>query len=364
MITSGDAQRLFLQAVLSRGIMSEPLARILYSKCVETIQSVDEHVNVSYKNTREEWEDVIRNVNNALNALDLQFVRQVEQEKGIPMWALINLKGDEVAQVATDYSPVEIAYFKALVEQIVMAPRNSFSISSFLALREINELKPKANMTKSQGEETLSSFVNRGWLVKSRRGRYSLSTRTLLELKGYIKSEYPDQIPTCMLCDDFTTVGITCKCGRAIHKHCFTQWRNRRSQCKECRTEWADKLDDEMYTPIGEDAVGENDAGRRYVRHEDSDEDGEGEEDEPSQSQGSQRPVKTAKTAKKTKGKSRAKKGKGKGEDMILDDDEEVEAEIEDDEEEEEADYEEKDNDRASSPPVKKEPRRRSTRGG
>ena len=49
-----------------------------------------------------------------------------------------------------------------------MAPRNSFSISSFLALREINELKPKANMTKSQGEETLSSFVNRGWLVKSR----------------------------------------------------------------------------------------------------------------------------------------------------------------------------------------------------
>ncbi|KAI5899730.1 uncharacterized protein SCHCODRAFT_02485674 [Schizophyllum commune H4-8] len=361
MITSGDAQRLFLQAVLSRGIMSEPLARTLYSKCVETVKSADEHVNVSYKNTREEWEDVIRNVNNALNALDLQFVRQVEQEKGIPMWALINLKGDEVAQVATDYSPVEIAYFKALVEQIVMAPRNSFSISSFLALREINELKPKANMTKSQGEETLSSFVNRGWLVKSRRGRYSLSTRTLLELKGYIKSEYPDQIPTCMLCDDFTTVGVTCKCGRAIHKHCFTQWRNRRSQCKECRTEWADKLDDEMFTPIGEDAVGENDAGRRYARHEDSDEDGEGEEDEPSQSQASQRP---AKKTKKTKGKSRAKKGKGRGDDMILDDDEEVEAEIEEDEEEEEADYEEKDNDRASSPPVKKEPRRRSTRGG
>ena len=129
--------------------------------------------------------------------------------------------------------------------------------------------------------------------MSRRRGRYSLSTRTLLELKGYIKSEYPDQIPTCMLCDDvsipllslqhtlrnvrkFTTVGITCKCGRAIHKHCFTQWRNRRSQCKECRTEWADKLDGEMFKPIGEDAVGENDAGRRYVRHEESDEDGEG----------------------------------------------------------------------------------------
>ena len=54
------------------------------------LPAVDENVNVSYKNTREEWEDVIRNVNNALNALDLQFVRQVEQEKGIPMWALVS----------------------------------------------------------------------------------------------------------------------------------------------------------------------------------------------------------------------------------------------------------------------------------
>ncbi|KAL1745609.1 Nse1 non-SMC component of SMC5-6 complex-domain-containing protein [Schizophyllum fasciatum] len=363
MIASGDAQRLFLQAILSRGMLSEALARTLYAKCVEIVKSADDGVNISYKDSREEWENVIKDVNNALNALDLQFVRQAEQAKGVPMWAMVNMKGDEVAQVATDYSPVEIAYFKALVEQIIMAPRNAFSISSFLALREINELKPKANMTKSQGEETLSSFVNRGWLVKSRRGRYTLSTRTLLELKGYIRSEYPDQIPTCMHCDDFVTVGVTCKCGSAIHKHCFTQWRSRRSQCKECRAEWAGKSDDDMFTPVGERAVGDNDAGRRYTREEeDSDEDEDEEEEEPSQSQGSQRPAKAAR--KSTKGKGRAKKGKGKrGNGMVVDDDEEeVEPEIEDGEEEE-ADYDEKDTDE-TPPPVKKEPRRRSTRNG
>ncbi|TRM61924.1 hypothetical protein BD626DRAFT_500928 [Schizophyllum amplum] len=328
MVSAGDSQRLFLQGVLSRGILSEKLARILYTKCVDTVNSAEEGLNLSYKDSREEWETVVKDVNNALNALDLQFV---------------NMKGDEVAQVATDYSPVEIAYFKALVEQIIMAPRNAFSISSFLALREINELKPKANMTKSQGEETLASFVNRGWLAKSKRGRYALSTRTLIELKGYIKSEYPEQIPPCMFCDDFVTIGATCKCGRAIHRHCFTQWRNRRSQCKECNAEWAQNYDDDMFTPIGEDAVAENDNARRYTP--------------PSQSQsGSQKP------AKKAKGKGRAKKSRASrgDDDMLVDDDEEVEAEIEDDEEDE-ADYEEKDD---AEPPVKSEPRRRSTRGG
>ncbi|TRM57546.1 Nse1 non-SMC component of SMC5-6 complex-domain-containing protein [Schizophyllum amplum] len=355
MVSAGDSQRLFLQGVLSRGILSEKLARILYTKCVDTVNSAEEGLNLSYKDSREEWETVVKDVNNALNALDLQFVRQVEQTKGIPMWGIVNMKGDEVAQVATDYSPVEIAYFKALVEQIIMAPRNAFSISSFLALREINELKPKANMTKSQGEETLASFVNRGWLAKSKRGRYALSTRTLIELKGYIKSEYPEQIPPCMFCDDFVTIGATCKCGRAIHRHCFTQWRNRRSQCKECNAEWAQNYDDDMFTPIGEDAVAENDNARRYTRQEEDDEDEDGET--PSQSQsGSQKP------AKKAKGKGRAKKSRASrgDDDMLVDDDEEVEAEIEDDEEDE-ADYEEKDD---AEPPVKSEPRRRSTRGG
>jgi hypothetical protein len=45
------------------------------------------------------------------------------------------------------------------------APNNSYCISSLGALREIGNLK--INMTKSQGEIVLNSFVARGWLLKS-----------------------------------------------------------------------------------------------------------------------------------------------------------------------------------------------------
>lgn len=82
------------------------------------------------------------------------------------------------------------------------------------ALRETNNL----NMTKSQAEVVLSSFVAKGWLVKSkyallisfsrrvsskhhhRRGRYSLSLRTLMELLPYLKSTYPNNLLECTIC--------------------------------------------------------------------------------------------------------------------------------------------------------------------
>lgn len=70
--------------------------------------------------------------------------------------------------MATDYTAGEIAYFKAIVEQIMLAPRLSYSVSSLAALREVSEVKPKLNMSKSQAETVLGSFVAKGWLLRSK----------------------------------------------------------------------------------------------------------------------------------------------------------------------------------------------------
>jgi hypothetical protein len=50
----------------------------------------------------------------------------------------------------------------------MLAPRESFSVSSLAALRELSAIKPKSNMTKTQAEVVLSSFVAKGWLLKSK----------------------------------------------------------------------------------------------------------------------------------------------------------------------------------------------------
>lgn len=48
----------------------------------------------------------------------------------------------------------------------MLAPREAYSVSSLGALREVNSLK--TNMTKTQAEIVLGSFVAKGWLLKSR----------------------------------------------------------------------------------------------------------------------------------------------------------------------------------------------------
>lgn len=109
------------------------------------------------------------------------------------------------------------------VEQIMLAPNSSYSISSLAALREVNALT--SPMSKTQAESVLASFVTKGWLLKSklrlpflsprmrtllnstnnllyprRKGRFSLSPRALLELQPYLKSTYPDEILDCTIC--------------------------------------------------------------------------------------------------------------------------------------------------------------------
>jgi len=50
----------------------------------------------------------------------------------------------------------------------MQAPDESFSVSSLVALREVNAIKPKTNMSKAQAEAVLGSFVAKGWLLKSK----------------------------------------------------------------------------------------------------------------------------------------------------------------------------------------------------
>jgi hypothetical protein len=60
---------------------------------------------------------------------------------------------------------IDSSLFK--IEQIMLAPNEAFSISSFAALREAGKI-PKPVMPKTQAEIVLRSFVMRGWLLQSK----------------------------------------------------------------------------------------------------------------------------------------------------------------------------------------------------
>jgi hypothetical protein len=100
----------------------------------------------------------------------------------------------------------------------MLSNSDAYSIPAMAALREVSQLQGKG-ITKSEAEHLLSSFVAKGWLMKSkwvlscwkilpplsarlnfRRGRYSLAPRSLLELQSYLRETYPDEYYECTNC--------------------------------------------------------------------------------------------------------------------------------------------------------------------
>ncbi|KZO89946.1 hypothetical protein CALVIDRAFT_543134 [Calocera viscosa TUFC12733] len=197
------------------------------------------------------------------------------------MIAIVNTKGDAIAQVATEFSPNEIAYFRLIVECIMLAPSESFSLSSIAAIKESANLPSK--MTKTEAESTLNAFVSKGWLVKSKRGRYSLSTRSLLELQTYLKTTFEDEVLDCTICMEMVTKGIACstaRCKTRMHMHCYDDYKlKKRRVCPNCQSPWEEL----RLIPVGEDAVKDGPDSRRRsrrVEREQSMEEEEEEEDE------------------------------------------------------------------------------------
>ncbi|KAI0065436.1 hypothetical protein BV25DRAFT_1880277 [Artomyces pyxidatus] len=329
MVSSNDVNKLFLQAVLSRRLISTDLGKVLWKKAIQAVQAVDDNLQIPYNGTEEGWGDFVGALNTTLNPLDLELSRLHDENTGIEMYALVNRKGDEVAQLASDYSPLEIAYFKALVEQIMLAPNASYSISSLAALRESSTLK--SAMSKTQAETVLASFVTKGWLHKSLKGRYSLATRTLLELLPYLKSTYPDEILECVICYEILTRGKGCytpNCNVRIHDHCHTKYRQGNSKCPSCQHDWASETNAKKLIWIGEKAAGADDP-RRRARRRSTVDGSDDEDDEPSQSQAMDDDETPEPTQTQRNKRSKAKRSASVSqadETMEVDEDEEEEA--------------------------------------
>jgi len=101
-----DAHRLFLQACIIKRVVTEEKAHDLYRECCN-ITNVEARENA--------LEDFITAINDKILGIDMEFRKSLDEMTGSPMWVLVNTRGDDIAQIATEYTAVEIAYFKHLV---------------------------------------------------------------------------------------------------------------------------------------------------------------------------------------------------------------------------------------------------------
>jgi non-structural maintenance of chromosomes element 1 len=92
-----------------------------------------------------DWEPFLEKINHSLDDLNFELKHMQDEHTGRLMYALVrapalihvvrvdanslspsdqvNVQGDEIAQLATEYTPVEIMFFKAIVCRIHQFPR-------------------------------------------------------------------------------------------------------------------------------------------------------------------------------------------------------------------------------------------------
>lgn len=290
-----NTHRAFLQALLARQTLTIEAAKPLLA-AIETAASNSDRSIPSEDITQEDLDNYVDTLNAHISAFDFEIRYTLHQTSKERIYALVNTTSDALTQMATVHSADEITFVKRVLD--AMFETNNTPRAEVMAVTGMQALKlakapgqdsqgrrqsgtqaqgqsqaVNASLTMSQAEKVLENMVAEGWFELSQRGFYSLTPRTLMELRGWLQDTYnvdpeerdeddeedeeePHQkVKLCHACRDIHTVGQRCPnlvCQARVHNHCVRNMfraQGGAEQCPVCETRWADA------PPVGEKAA-------------------------------------------------------------------------------------------------------------
>ncbi|KAJ1983591.1 hypothetical protein H4R34_001178 [Dimargaris verticillata] len=226
----GDSHRLFLQNMLLVRCTSQAEVERLHAQANNQFPDA----------VSEPLDTFIGSINGQLDCINLELRSTLDETAGDRVWALVNTKGDEIAKLATNYSPAELNAFKHVIELIVNAEDGNFSIASSVCLNETH--RQLTSNTKMQTQDFLKQLVRDQWLTVTDNGYYVMAPRTVLELQTYLQDEYGELIRPCYLCKDIVTKGQRCDndgCETVMHLFCANRYIPvHNNDCPQCGQSW------------------------------------------------------------------------------------------------------------------------------
>ena len=203
--------------------------------CQTTDSSVERKEVLPEDVTEADFNSYISAANAKISAFDLEIRSTYHQTTRQRIYSLVNSTSDPVSQLATIHTADEISFLKRVLD--AMFETHNTKRHEVMAINSMQAMKyakpPSADrresrngatqgssgqgLTLMQAENMLKTLVDEGWFEKSRKGFYSLSTRALMELRGWLIETYNDpddedeeqQIPKikqCIACKEIITV--------------------------------------------------------------------------------------------------------------------------------------------------------------
>jgi len=244
----GDPHRIFMQAMMSRGIIDanefNSLFNLILQKCgiqplelgemaqkqkcfVETVNKVVE-TKCDLK-VRKVWDEEARNPRKSWLILINKTDRSKDSNK-------LTIK-DQVTFTNND-----LEYLKMILDQIMENPMRQINSTRALNVaRDMN--KNNKRYTVQDAEKTLQKFKDHKWLIDGGDpGSIILSTRFIIEMEPFIKEIYANFVGKCFLCKKFVVRSIECSnedCGCQYHNYCIKS-----SRCTKCKSVLPDRRQD------------------------------------------------------------------------------------------------------------------------
>ncbi|RMZ76616.1 hypothetical protein DV738_g4777, partial [Chaetothyriales sp. CBS 135597] len=200
-----DANRAFVQAMFARNTLTLETAKPLLAD----IFSVQGGREVGHEDvTLDDLTSYVAAANAALSPFNYEIRNTLHQRTRERVWALVNTTSDPLTQLATSYTPNEIAYVKSLLDGMFDGPANRgrkeamcLSTMEAVQLSRASRSETQSGATQSnnthnlsirEAEDVLAKLMDQGWLEKSSAGFYTLTPRALMELKGWLVDTYND----------------------------------------------------------------------------------------------------------------------------------------------------------------------------
>jgi len=242
----GKPHRMFVQAMLTRGIISstdlKALFELICKRCDIVLPAETKDVTKAF------YFEINKKINEKCN---LKLVKVFDEaNKGKNSFLLLVNKTDRskddnkltIKDQAT-FAPHEMEYLKLIVDNVMENPLREVTSTRALSIsKDVNKNNKK--IPAQEAEVILQKFKDHKWLADCKdSGAILLSTRFISEMEPYLREIYTDLVGNCTKCGKIVVRGIDCsneECECQYHIYCAHD-PTVKYKCGKCKSELPDR---------------------------------------------------------------------------------------------------------------------------
>ncbi|KYB26512.1 non-structural maintenance of chromosomes element 1 homolog [Tribolium castaneum] len=215
-----ERHRYFIQFMLTNGLVTVDKALKFFGEL-----SPDQNQLVHLKS-------LIIEINRAINLQYFKIATSVCEVTGDSVFVWLNTKNDELSKQQIGFSPVELEYFHAIMQEIITSDNHELPYPRCINITSTLV----GTLTRENGEKALMKWIRGGYFVKVEQFVY-LGARTILEFTTYLRTNTENC--TCSLCSELVFRGESCQsCFNTFHTFCIQKYLQNQHRCPSCRTDW------------------------------------------------------------------------------------------------------------------------------